>query len=313
MIRGGGTWTHPVVRRIEPLRGTDDILVTVCDAASPIADLCRIDPDGNQVWYYDGGAYGHPPSNAGHSFGADGTYIAVQVGPVGGSQGLAGLDYDANPLWLVYTLPMRGVVLVSPNGAQIEIVRTGTSPAFQKYDMATGSLLNQSGTGIVGSPSGPNAIRQSDGYFLVSFYSGGGAFHRACVLENVAYNVFKATAADEVTTTARWNDGNNIVVSLASTHDILHVVTTFIDIVWTKATIFGSSPQNIDVDNDSTGCYFGGQPVGSPKVNVYKRDNVYGNVLWGQDVLYNGVAATSTCWGLAVADDGYLYAGGSPV
>lgn len=315
LIRGDASTRLPQITRVEPLRGTNDIIVGVASASSSTySTISRVDTSvGAQVWNYAGSSSLPKP----YPFGATARYfgsqsaayatISTMTGNSGsGGTGFAGLDYNGNFLW-ANSLSSILTLLISPTGTQVHY-----SPGIHLglYDNRVGTLINTAPLTTVTSLG--LAVDQSTGYCLVTRY-GTTVSTQTTVNPSASYAYGPRETSPPGLTTSRWVGST---ISQTATSDRLlqvnYASTGSIIELWRLFTAFGVTAVNNDCAHDASGAYFGGNPRGTNNINIYKRENVYGSIVWGQDVLFTRIASTSIVNAVAVADDGYVYVGGSP-
>lgn len=300
----------PAIYRVEPLRGTNDMLVTVSDGANG-ASLCRVDSSGNQVWFYHGVGGAHIPTSQTlpiyRIFGSDGTTIVCLTSPQGVSytDGLVGLDYNGNVLWTQALSQESRSLLVSPTGALIGYGQftTPTQNTFTLLTSLTGALISQGNPSVFGSPY-PQAVNQVNGNFLIPQYTS-----TAPGIYNPGYTLLGSFTIAGFMQCGRWEGGGISVTYGASNKFMALFNPTTSTILWTNTTFLGSTfDQIFDSTNDSSGAYFAGISSGVP-ANIVKFVTA-GTLSWAQYFIWNTATRSYTINGIAVSGDGYIYCGG---
>lgn len=303
-----GTLPKPIIQRVEPLRGTNDVLVS-STITSSFSELARVSSSGTQAWYYKS-AVGYSLSQPTdiptfttprpRYFGSDGSNIVFQTNTSSSTNcKSAALDYTGAILYVNLALNTNVTdIVVSSIGAQFANIFS-TAPKTELHAAATGTLISSK----VGAAR-PVAVNQTTGIFL------GQAGTSSSLYNSLAAYAILATSTILGSPAAfRWCPAG--IVSCGGTGNSLVSNTTLLA-QWIQSTVLGSACASIDCDADTTGAYFAGLPVTTSHINVYKRSLSYsgGTVIWAQNLTFDATVTPSKILCCCLSDDGYLYVGG---
>ncbi len=314
-IPGDGLLEKPRVFRVEPLRGTNDVLVSMeSSLGGNYGTICRVDASGDQVWSYSyttafGGRDYRPVCANGNGIiglenrvmGSNGTQIVLMT--IGTQSYLTGLNYSGNLSWVAsvvainQTLYANASIVVSASGALYG--NSDLNGAGTLFNPSTGVIVSHSpqflGTSTLGNVR-PTAVEQSSGQFLLT-----GTPTRKC---SSAYTVAATGPGTYVAKIARWGASG---ISYSNMTTGWGLLDASLSQVWTGASVLGVTPSKInDCENDSTGAYFSSAQM-SNAVNVWKANST-GAIVWAQTCEF--IAPTASASSLALSEEGYLFVGG---
>lgn len=300
MIPGNGVGTNPFITEVNPLHGTNDVIVSVQSSSTVSNGIARVDASsGNQDWYFDGSYYGYAvktgrvtSSSLIRWFGAAASTIIVSIGG-----GEVGLDYSGNLAWHASVTPANStpVLVVNPNGFATTAT-VGINHDVALFSLSSGSRIDQ-----VSFASTPQVYgtQQSTGYILT------GESGLTLIYDAALFNVI-ANSSTSLMNIARWSGGG---ISNCSSNTLKLFSGTLVQ-QWSVTSVLGNSSfSSYDTDNDTSGSYFATSNFTSSNVNLVKISNSYGSLAWAQSCLFTP-ASGIRCMSCCVADDGYVYAAG---
>lgn len=289
LIVGDGSLSNPSVFKVEPLRGTNDMLVSVQQYSSTYTSLCRVDSTGAMLWHYDYLARNFPGTR---DFGSDGSNIVLRKSGSVTDQ-IIGLDYSGSFRWSANALDHFGNVLVSPYGAVTYNTGAGGGDT-RVYNSTTGAISALLSTSFA-YPS-PTCINQATGVCLIPGTPA--TFYDSSLVSTFSRNM-GAFSPDP----SRWGGAG---ITAAKTSNA-YLFDSTLATVFNVTSIAGSPINVIDCDNDASGCYFCGQHQLSSQINVFKLTTA-GAFVWGACQFGIGLFST-VCNGLALSDGSYGYGG----
>lgn len=301
-VPGNGTVSGPRIYGVRPLRGTTDILCFVeafdVSLGAPYETLCRVDDTGSQVWSIENFTPGNDLFDVGGAASmnvdSDGTNICYNGSVSWNYSGVNNFTFIGSGGAHLQS-PVCGL---SPFGLISSVVTSGVlTPKLQTVDAATGAVIVAGTTNYLSSRA-PVAVDQSTGNFLLS----DGA---APKLISSATQIVLSTFSGFSVGVGRWSDGGIAFISVPGANVVYGVRDPgSLAAVWSNTVAPTIAPTS--TDRDATGSYFGGiKQTGG--YAVYKYDDT-GAFKWGNCLFGSGGAGS--CNGVAVADDGYVYAGG---
>jgi len=314
-VPGDGVGSCQSIVRVEPLRGTNDLLVMTQNSTQVFCSLCRVNNSGQQIWCFSSTVYGGTTyypcgvyltyTQQRRIFGSDGTYIVVLLGsgsnPDNNQDAIAGLDYNGNVLWVVqFASAGAGSLVVSSAGALNSSSASGATLTL--YNTSTGAVVStHAALNSTWAPDYPLAVGQITGDFTVScgptFGTPVAASSSYAVIASLPNAITGAPQRVGATGNLSVNAGNVWLFSLAT------------GLIFSVSSTHGPTSVPIDTDNDSTGVYICGTGVvgGSGSWNNVVKYNMSGTFVWGNTPGFKALS----CYGMAVGGDSNLYVGGA--
>ncbi len=303
LIEGDGSFFSQAscfIRQIEPLHGTNDIILSVGDGLGSSA-ICRVDNTGAQVWYYN---ISLDYRDDFRMFGCDGTYIVCMT-----SSGLIGLDYSGSLAWTQSATGLKSIVV---GVGAVVAAFCSTTPRNRVYDPTSGALIFSASAPTSGVAY---AADQSTGFFLAT-----GASGTNLTVYDPTFTVQILNGNRSNANKARINSSEYPKIAFVRSGEIWYVDFSGspFSSIWNKSAIAGASTSlnMADCDYDSAGVYcasFNRQNI-TEEFNIFKYDTsgsfVWGSCPFGVDsIYYSGIyGCTSVC----LSNEGKLYAGGNP-